>query len=1673
MTEIYDPAYPTGDDDDENLCDEANNHEKLDSVDSKDVCDATSCENLNLKDVCDKQTADMQNSNEETHQISEKIGETLNSCNVENRLEINGESGRFSSDMNCLVSSDQNNQLVTNSSHSNETDSDTSQKLEDSKIKTEELKTLVNINHNSDNDNAVLEEIRQVQSQDKNDFKEVQDVSKTDSSIEKLNIRNDENSNDNIVQNIWSSEAESSDSRCSGTSNNSNSQNEHKKKFGKFRILDTELGLPAGSDQVSKSEDKLNNNQVAKSSMEVSAVSNSDNASVNNNQEQCDISTIQLAASSELVQNSNSLQNSDLQTQISEKEDTSYSSCEETAVRRSSRIRSIVEKREKEREEREKVEKTKKGKSDHKENTSDKKRQEKQKEDKIQSEKKNKEDTTKKSDADTNQKEKSTPVQEKKERKTKTKGNNSVRGKNNVKIAEHKQESENEENKQTKTDVNTSSPAQSQSSSPKYEGRKEQDDIQNPKPEKVKSRWRRSSELERGELSGSSTPTYIIETNERHSPVPLPVSNLSESQHNHEKLPGIEEEEETPEVPPQYLQSEENIYLFERRRSKCKKEVRRMLCDCTLTKEEKEKNIPGCGEDCLNRLLMIECGSRCATGDACTNKRFQKKEYAKTELFKTAKKGWGLRSLQELPQGTFVMEYVGEVLCPQEFKQRVKQYAREKTQHYYFMALKSDEIIDATYKGNLSRFINHSCDPNCETQKWTVNGELRIGFFTRRLIQVGEELTFDYQFQRYGKEAQKCFCESSNCRGYIGDDKQLELKPSQNRSLIPKRRKALDERKRELVEDYERKRELVEDFALEEEIEKLSAVGKLRNREQTLMLARLMVRAEDTDTRHRLLDIIENTTEQACLRLFLDYHGLSLLWSWMVDVGEDVVSLKTQILRILTLLPITNKTMLLDSKVMSVVERWAKQLSQKIERGKEESVENEAINPNSSQLEEGEQPVKKLKLCESADVTSDSESSDSPATADADNAYLSTANRLNSSLPLNTPSSDINSSEFNLMNQIEGDRCYSREQEAIIPQFEKKPECTNNALLKEPLGSNSGFRRDNLELSRLKEENDEGNKFMMGERSSEIIGRADEESRDTVDDDDERREHGVASMAYKLLEVWNGLKEVFRIPRLEKQKRREDEQEVDRYEKEYSRNVRDQDQEWTQPKDKHNSFKEKNYRTREFEKNPIDIESERKHILDSPEWREDRWHSKPNRKNNNEMDEVIIKPRKGPLLPTPPRLSKEERRHLFALEVQQRDEEALRRQQEQSSVVEYQQDTQYIYDTSSYPQYFQINPPYVQQIPNVPDPQLQVSTTTTSPPQALIIPETTTEPPIAPMPRTPLLPTPTFIDSQRHCPQPLLPATPVSVPTSFPEQPGPVVYPPSGMVYPPPPAAQLPYVTTPPAPLPAPAPAPTPAPTPIPAPAPTPAPAPAPITIQPAPTIPPPSYLTNQSRFIAQGQQLYYVQPPPTVPIPEPQPIAVPQPTNHPSVPIIHIAPGSSIIEENPYVPPSPPKPKPVKLPPNWKTAKDAEGNIYYYHAITRQTQWDPPTTDQADEDMDLGTPTYDEPKSKKKGTTTAAADTSSEVAKKIRELFRTKMSTFIVQCLNPYRKPDCKVGRIASTEDFKHLARKLTHFVMAKELKHCKNVEDLECNENVKHKAKDFIHKYMAKFGSVYRKDD
>ncbi|WCJ43491.1 Histone-lysine N-methyltransferase ASHH2 [Euphorbia peplus] len=193
-----------------------------------------------------------------------------------------------------------------------------------------------------------------------------------------------------------------------------------------------------------------------------------------------------------------------------------------------------------------------------------------------------------------------------------------------------------------------------------------------------------------------------------------------------------------------------------------------MVCHCKLPQD----GGLGCGDECLNRMLNIECvKGTCPCGDLCSNQQFQKRNYVKMKWDRCGKKGFGLRLEEDIPKGHFLIEYVGEVLDMHTYEARQKEYAFNSHKHFYFMTLNGSEVIDACAKGNLGRFINHSCDPNCRTEKWVVNGEICIGLFALRDIKKDEEVTFDYNYVRvFGAAAKKCYCGASNCRGYIGGD---------------------------------------------------------------------------------------------------------------------------------------------------------------------------------------------------------------------------------------------------------------------------------------------------------------------------------------------------------------------------------------------------------------------------------------------------------------------------------------------------------------------------------------------------------------------------------------------------------------------------------------------------------------------------------------------------------------------------------------------------------------------------------------------------------------------------------------------------------------------------------------------------------------------------------------
>jgi len=82
-----------------------------------------------------------------------------------------------------------------------------------------------------------------------------------------------------------------------------------------------------------------------------------------------------------------------------------------------------------------------------------------------------------------------------------------------------------------------------------------------------------------------------------------------------------------------------------------------------------------------------------------------------------------------IPKGSFIIQYIGEIYYIKSPFGEIKMQKYSKNICTYLMSLTSKEVIDPTEKGNMARFINHSCDPNCRTEKWNVLGEICVGIF--------------------------------------------------------------------------------------------------------------------------------------------------------------------------------------------------------------------------------------------------------------------------------------------------------------------------------------------------------------------------------------------------------------------------------------------------------------------------------------------------------------------------------------------------------------------------------------------------------------------------------------------------------------------------------------------------------------------------------------------------------------------------------------------------------------------------------------------------------------------------------------------------------------------------------------------------------------------------------
>ena len=154
---------------------------------------------------------------------------------------------------------------------------------------------------------------------------------------------------------------------------------------------------------------------------------------------------------------------------------------------------------------------------------------------------------------------------------------------------------------------------------------------------------------------------------------------------------------------------------------------------------------------------IYECNKRCSCDISCINRVVQRGSKMEFCIFRTANgRGWGVKTLKAIKKGTFVTEYVGEVITSEEAEKRGKKYdAAGKT---YLFDLDYNETegqcpytVDAAMYGNISHFINHSCDPNLAVYGIWINcldpNLPKLALFATRDIAKNEEITFDYTCQ--------------------------------------------------------------------------------------------------------------------------------------------------------------------------------------------------------------------------------------------------------------------------------------------------------------------------------------------------------------------------------------------------------------------------------------------------------------------------------------------------------------------------------------------------------------------------------------------------------------------------------------------------------------------------------------------------------------------------------------------------------------------------------------------------------------------------------------------------------------------------------------------------------------------------------------------------------------
>ncbi|KAF8101695.1 hypothetical protein N665_0201s0019 [Sinapis alba] len=203
-------------------------------------------------------------------------------------------------------------------------------------------------------------------------------------------------------------------------------------------------------------------------------------------------------------------------------------------------------------------------------------------------------------------------------------------------------------------------------------------------------------------------------------------------------------------------------------------------CAC-VTKNDGELPYNYDGAIVFRKPVVYECGPLCKCPPDCYLRVTQRGIKIQLEIFKTESRGWGVRSLESIPSGSFICEYTGELLQENEAD-------RLAGKDEYLFDIGTDNgssfyetsffTIDAARKGNVGRFINHSCSPNLYAQDVLYHHEdMRIPhvmLFAKDNIPPLKELTYYYNY-KIGQvldadgnvKKKNCYCGSAKCSGRL------------------------------------------------------------------------------------------------------------------------------------------------------------------------------------------------------------------------------------------------------------------------------------------------------------------------------------------------------------------------------------------------------------------------------------------------------------------------------------------------------------------------------------------------------------------------------------------------------------------------------------------------------------------------------------------------------------------------------------------------------------------------------------------------------------------------------------------------------------------------------------------------------------------------------------------